>query len=566
MSTDVRGKVAYLNAAAENIIGWSLLEASGRPVEQVFQIIDVTADGATRNPMALAVKENKTVGLTPNCVLIRRDGIEAAIEDSAAPIHDRRGNVAGAVMVFRDVSMARALSHRLSHLAQHDTLTDLPNRVLLKDRITQAIANAQRHRQQLAVLFLDLDNFKQINDSLGRDVGDRVLQWAAHRLVNCVRSTDTVSRQGGDEFVILLSEIKCAQDADMCAEAMLSALRMPACIEQHDLNLSASIGIATYPGNATDADTIMRHADRAMHHAKKSGSNTYKFYEPGMNGRAVERQSLERGLRQAIDQQQFVLHYQPRINLLTGAIIGVETLLRWRHPQRGLVLPAQFMTTAEESGLIVPIGQWVLRESVRQGRSWLDAGLSKLRVAINVSAVELHARDFLAGVDAILSETGFAPCNLELELTETFLMRDSKAIAEVLQDLKSIGVRITLDDFGTGNASLTDLRRLPINALKIDQSFIRDLSVDGVNAGITSAIINAGRDLRIQVVAEGVETREQFECLRQQNCPEGQGFYFSRAVDAEGLARVLGRGTTAQSLAEDAGASAPYSRLVAANA
>jgi diguanylate cyclase (GGDEF)-like protein len=463
------------------------------------------------------------------------------------------------------MSTARALSHRMSDLAQHDTLTDLPNRVLLKDRITQAIGNAQRHQQQLAVLCLNLDNFKQLNDSLGHGVGDRVLQWVANRLVSCVRSTDTVSRQEGDEFVILLSQVTCAQDADVCAETLLSALSMPACIERHDLYLSASIGIATYPGDGTDADTILRHADRALYHAKHSGSNNYKFFEPGMNGRVVERQSLENGLRQGIDRGQFVLHYQPIINLITGAIIGVEALLRWRHPQRGLVLPAQFMRIAEESGLIVPIGQWVLRESVRQGRSWRDAGLSKLRMAINVSAAEFHARDFLSGVDAILSETGFAPGDLEFDLTEAFLMRESKAISGVLQELKSIGVRITLDDFGTGQANLSHLRRLPIDALKIDQSFIRDLTVEGGNASIVNAIISMGRGLRIQVVAEGVETRRQFECLRQQSCPEGQGFFFSRAVDAEDFAQVLGRGISAPSLSEGTGASAPYPRLIAAN-
>ena len=443
-----------------------------------------------------------------------------------------------------------------SNPAQLDTLAGLHNGVLLKDRITQAVANAQRNRQQLAVLFLKLDNFEQINDSLGHAIGERVLHWVAERLRGCVRATDTVSWHGGDEFVILLSEVRRAQDAEVCAETILSVLSMPASIDHHDVYLSACIGIATYPEDATDADTIIRHADRAMDHARHRGSNTYEFFEPAMNGHALERQSLENGLRQAIDREQFVLHYQPRINLATGTIIGVEALVRWRHPQFGLMLPAQFITIAEESGLMVPIGQWVLRESIRQGRRWLDAGLSKLHVAINVCAAELRARDFCEGVAAILSQTGFAPCNLELQMTEALLMRDSKTIETILQDLKSIGVRITLDGFGTGYASLSHLSRLPIDALNINQSFVRELAADGGNAGIVGAIIGMGQALRIQVVAEGVETRGQFEYLRQQNCPEGQGFYFSRAVDAEALGRIL---------SAQAGASAPYRRLVAAN-
>jgi diguanylate cyclase (GGDEF)-like protein len=454
---------------------------------------------------------------------------------------------------FHDVSLGRPFSHRMSHLAEHDTLSlaDLPSHLILKDRITQAIGNAQRHRHQLAVLSVDLDNFKQINDTLGHGIGDKALQWVAQRLLSCVRSTDTVSREHGDEFVILLSEVKRAQDAEVCAETMLSALSMPACIDQHDLYLSASIGIATYPQDATDAETVIRHARWAMYRAKNSGSNTFKFFEPVMNGRTVQRQTLENSLRHAIDADQFVLHYQPRINLFTGALTGVETLLRWRDPQSGLVLPGQFLTVAEESGLIVPIGRWVLREGVRQSRSWLDAGLPALPLAINVSAAEVHARDFVGGVDAILTETGIAPCNLELELTEAVLMRDIDAVAGVLQDLKSMGVRITLDGFGTGYASLSHLRRLPIDTLKIDRSFIRDLGAEGGTASIVAAIIAMGKGLGFQVVAEGIETQEQWQYLREQNCVEGQGFYFSPAIDAENLAHVLaGDGALALPLSE----------------
>ena len=298
-----------------------------------------TTREAAQNPMALAIRENRTVGLTPNCVLIRRDGVETAIEDSAAPIHDRRGQVTGAVMVFHDVSTARALSLRMAYLAQHDSLTDLPNRILLNDRLSQAIALAHRHRQKLAVLFLDMDRFKHINDSLGHAIGDRLLQSVAQRLVACVRSSDTVSRQGGDEFVILLSEVAHAEDAAVSAYKILLALGAPHPIDKHELHVTASIGIATYPDDGTEAETLLKNADSAMYHAKDSGRNNYQFFKPEMNARAVERQCLEDGLRHAIERQEFVLHYQPKMNLETGAIIGVEALIRWRHPERGLVPP-----------------------------------------------------------------------------------------------------------------------------------------------------------------------------------------------------------------------------------
>lgn len=542
MSTDVGGHVTYLNVVAESLTGWSREEAGGHPVEEVFRIIDASTREAVQNPMALAIREDKTVGLTPNCLLIRRDGIEAAIEDSAAPIHDRRGQVTGAVMVFHDVSKARAMSLRMSYLAQHDDLTDLPNRILLNDRLTQAMALARRHRRKLAVLFLDGDRFKHINDTLGHAIGDRLLQSVAQRLLACVRSSDTVSRQGGDEFVILLSEVTHARDAAVSADKILQALSTPHRIDQHDVHLTVSIGIVTYPDDGTDAETLLKNADFAMYDAKNNGRNNYQFFKPDMNVRAMERQSLESGLRDAIERQEFVLHYQPRMNLETGAIIGVEALIRWRHPERGLVPPVQFIPIAEENGLIVPIGRWVLREACHQARAWQDAGLRPMRIAVNVSAVELRAKDFVAGVRDTLTESGLDPRYLELELTETFLMqdsKDSKSTAAVLQALKGMGVQLALDDFGTGYSSLSYLKRFPIDTLKIDQSFVRDLTTDADDASIVTAVISMGKSLHMGVVAEGVETREQLAFLQEQSCPEGQGYYFSRPVAAEEFTLLL---------------------------
>jgi len=539
ISTDMLGSVVYLNAVAERMTGWSLAEATGHSTEEVFRIIDASTRAVAGNPMALAIRENKIVGLTANCVLIRRDGEEVAIEDSAAPIRDRRGHVTGAVMVFRDVSKARALTLTMAYLAQHDSLTDLPNRLLLQDRMAQAIAQARRHQKQLALLFLDVDRFKNVNDSLGHDVGDHSLQTVAQRLLACVRSTDTVSRQGGDEFVVLLSEVTDAQDAAVSAEKILAALSVPYEIDEHEVHLTVSIGIVTYPADGADTATLLKNADVAMYHAKESGRNNYQFFKPEMNAHAAARQSLENDLRHAIERNEFVLHYQPKVSLETGAVTGVEALVRWRHPIRGLVPTAQFISIAEDSGLIVPIGRWVLREGCRQARSWQDAGLPSVRVAINVSAVELRAKGFVTAVHDILTETRLEPRYLELELTETFLMQDSTSTSEVLLSLKEMGVRIALDDFGTGYSSLSYLRRFPIDIVKIDRSFVRDLTTDDDDASIVSAVISMGSRLHMEVVAEGVETREQLAFLQEQGCPEGQGYYFSRPMVPAECAKLL---------------------------
>jgi diguanylate cyclase (GGDEF)-like protein/PAS domain S-box-containing protein len=540
LSIDLRGRVTYLNVVAESMTGWSRAEAMGEPVEEVFRIIDGMTRKPAPNPMEVAIRKNTIVGLTPNCVLIRRDGVEAAIEDSAAPIHDRRGQVSGAVMVFHDVSAARAAATRMSYLAQHDSLTDLPNRILFNDRLTQAMALAHRRRQKLAVLYLDVDRFKQINDSLGHAIGDRLLQSMATRLRECVRNSDTVSRQGGDEFVILLSEISQAQDAAISADKILLALSTSHRIDAHDLHITVSIGIVIYPDDGTDSEALLTNADFAMYHAKESGRNNYQFFKADMNVRAIERQSVQEGLRHAVKKKEFLLVYQPQIDLDKGAIVGLEALIRWNHPERGLVPPMHFIPIAEECGVIVPIGRWVMHEACRQARVWQDSGLPPMRVAINISAVELSAKDFVAGVREILLETGVDPSYLELELTETFLMQDSKSTAEVLRALKGMGVRLALDDFGTGYSSLSYLRRFPIDTLKIDRSFVRDITSDIDDASIVSAVISMGKSLHLRVVAEGVETAEQLAFLQERQCPEGQGHYFSKPVVAADFTRLLG--------------------------
>jgi diguanylate cyclase (GGDEF)-like protein/PAS domain S-box-containing protein len=549
ISTDASDHVTYLNAVAEGLTGWANDEAFGRTLEEVLRIVDATTRKAVQNPLSLAIRENKTVALAPNCILVRRDGIETAIEDSTAPIHDRRGAVTGAVMVFHDVSVARAMTLKMSYLAQHDSLTDLPNRVLLYDRLREAIALSSRYGRKLAVLFLDLDRFKHINDSLGHIVGDRLLQSVAHRLITCVRSSDTVSRQGGDEFVVLLWEVKHAQDAAITAEKILTALREPHQIDGHELHVTGSIGIVTYPDDGTDAETLMKKADFAMYHAKDVGHDNYQFFKSAMNIRAMERQALEDGLRHAIERGELSLHYQSKIDLATGVIVGVEALIRWRHAERGLVSPGEFIAIAEACGLIVPIGRWVLREACRQSRAWQLAGLPPTGIAVNISAVELRAPGFVAGVRTILQETSLNPRCLELELTETALMEDSRSVAVVLKELKNIGVLLALDDFGTGYSSLSYLKRFPIDALKIDRSFVRDLTTNEDDAGIVTAVIGLGRNLHMQVVAEGVETKEQLAILQEYGCPHGQGYYFSRPLPALEFGRLLESGDTALAVA-----------------
>ncbi len=542
LSTDILGNVTYLNVVAEKFTGWPCAEAIGRPLGEVFHIIDGATRKRSPNPMEFAIQANKTVKLTPNCILIRRDGSESSIEDSAAPIHDRYGSITGAVIVFHDVTESRAITEEMSHLAQHDILTDLPNRLLLKDRINQAIAAARRNNTKVAVLFLDLDGFKNINDSLGHAVGDNVLQSVAKCLVRCVRKSDTVSRQGGDEFVVLLSEIKQPSDAGITARKILAGVTASHKIELQSLQLMASIGLSTYPEDGQDAESLLKNADTAMYEGKKRGPNNYQFFDQDMNTRIIERQRTEADLRGALEHQEFVLHYQPKINLQTGKITGAEALIRWLRPDRGLVSPLQFIPIAEESGHILVIGQWVLREACRQAQAWIDSGLHATPVAVNVSSLEFRSEGFLDSLRAILKETRLDPRYLELELTESVLMQHAESSALVLGALKSIGVRLAVDDFGTGYSSLSYLKRFPIDCLKIDQSFVRDIATDTDDATIVSAVITMSKSLRHCVIAEGVETEEQLTFLQAYGCDEAQGYYFSKPVVAHQFGKLLETG------------------------
>ncbi len=544
LCTDISGNITYLNLVAEAMTGWRREEATGKPLAEVFRIIDGPTRKTARDPMEMAVAQNRTVGLTVNCVLIRRDGFESAIEDSAAPIHDRAGRVIGAVIVFHDVSAARAMSIQMTHSAQHDVVTNLPNRLLLSDRISQAIALANRQNRPVALIFLDLDRFKYINDSLGHSTGDQLLCSVSKRLLASVRRSDTVSRLGGDEFVILLSEITYPEDAATSAKKILLSLQAPHSIGGQDLHIDGSIGISIYPYDGEDAETLIKNADTAMYHAKESGRDNFQFFKAEMNLRAMERQSLEGSLRRALEREEFLLHYQPTVNLDSGEITGVEALIRWRQSDRGLVPASQFVPIAEDCGLIIPIGRWVLREACRQARAWQDAGLPPLPIAVNVSAVEFREKGFVESVRTILSETGLAARYLKLELTERVLMDDVESTASVLQELKIMGVHLAVDDFGTGYSSLSYLRQFPIDVLKIDQSFVQQITADPDDSTIVSAIINMGKSLKHLVVAEGIETQLQRAYLQALSCAEGQGYLFSRPLAADQFAHLLQTSTT----------------------
>jgi len=540
--TDISGKITFLNLVAEKMLGWTWQEAAGQPLAEIFRILDATSREPIPNPMEMAVRQNRTVHLPSNCILLRRDGFEIPIEDSVAPIHDREGRASGAVIVFHDVSASRALALQMAHSAQHDFLTGLPNRMLLNDRISQAISLAPRHMKKVVVLFLDLDGFKHINDSLGHPVGDKLLQSVAERLVDCVRGSDTVSRQGGDEFVVLLSEVEQADDAAITARRMLQAVAEPHSIDQHDLHVTTSIGVSVYPDDGLDAETLIKNADTAMYQAKENGRQSYQFFKPAMNARAVERQSIEEILRRALERQEFALHYQPKVNLRTGKITGAEALIRWTHPIRGPLSPEQFIPVAEDCGLILPIGNWVLREASKQARAWVDAGLPLATMAVNISAVQFRDENFLEGVFAILEDTGLDPGSLELELTESVLMKHAESTASILDALKAKGVQLAVDDFGTGYSSLSYLRKFPIDALKIDQSFVRQITAAPGETTIVAAVISMGRSLKLRVVAEGVETREELAFLQAHHCEEAQGFYFSPPVLPQQFAVLLETG------------------------
>jgi diguanylate cyclase (GGDEF)-like protein/PAS domain S-box-containing protein len=539
VSVDAGGRVEFMNEAASKLTGWHPADATGRPAADVIRLLGKTTLEPLTNPLDVVLERGTPLRMPVGTILVRRDGSETAIEDSTAPIHDHNGALSGAVMVFHDVTSAQQLVLQMTHLASHDVLTDLPNRAMLDDRIQQAVASGERNNAPFAVLYLDLDRFKRINDSLGHPVGDMLLCSVADRLRACVRNSDTVCRQGGDEFLVLLADQQNQHHAAVAAEKILSELGRPHEIGGHELFIGASIGISLFPDDGRDAATLIKNADTAMYRAKANGRCNAQFYKHDMNLLAVERQHMEADLRRALERNEFTLHYQVKVELMSGRISGAEALLRWEHPEHGMVPPGRFLPVAEDFGLLGPLGCWVMKEACAQAQRWKDGGFALDTMAVNVSAQEFRRRDFAGSVRAVLEETGLDPACLELEISESSLMRDVEASNTILLSLKELGVRIVVDDFGTGYSSLSCLTRFPLDALKIDRSFVSAIGAPGDANVIASVAIAMGSTLKYRIIAQGVEAQAQVDFLKARSCTEGQGFFFGGPLTASEFARRM---------------------------
>ncbi|WP_454864398.1 putative bifunctional diguanylate cyclase/phosphodiesterase [Pseudomonas rhizophila] len=425
---------------------------------------------------------------------------------------------------------------KVSHLLQYDVLTELPNSMLLGDRLTQAMAQCRRHDRQLAVMFIGMDRFKRINNALGHPVGDEMLKRVARALATVVRESDSVFRYGSDEFVVILGDITDSQQTKGVADKLLTAISTPHPIDGHDLTVTASLGISMYPADGFDAVALIKKAETAMRNVKETGPNDYRFFTEDMNRRARQQQTIESGLRLALQRKEFVLHYQPKIDLRSGKVVGAEALVRWNRPDIGLIYPSDFIPVAEDSGLIVPLSQWVLQEACQQACRWQADGMRPLYLSVNVSTIDFRQRGFVEGIARTLKETGLDPTQLELEITESVLMQNVDTTVAILKAVKRLGIRLAIDDFGTGYSSLSYLQKFPVDVLKIDQSFVGDLSIDSNDAKLVSTIISLGKSLNLHIIAEGVETLEQLEFLKAHQCEEAQGYYFSKAVEPQAFA------------------------------
>ena len=530
--------ILYVNPAFERLTGYSSDEVIGRDCS--FLQGEDRAQPAIQEIRAAIRDQRDGHALLRN---YRKDGSLYWNDLHITPVRDpESGRVTHFVGVQHDVTEAKHYQDELEHQANHDALTGLPNRNLLNDRLEQAVIQARRRQTTLTVALLDLDQFKQINDSLGHGSGDRVLKIVAERLAACVREGDTVARLGGDEFVVVLSGQDSDEGAIQVIERIVRSIGEPVITDGRELVVTCSIGVASYPSHGADAETLLRNADSAMYGVKHQARDGVQFYSTEMNARIGDRLALTSALRRALERKEFELHYQPQIDLTTGRIFGAEALIRWRQPSLGIVYPEAFIPAAEESGLIEAIGTWTLQTACRQNQRWQEAGLPPVTVAVNLSARQFRRRGVVASVAQILRESRLKPAWLELELTESMMMHSVEEVIETLEELKALGVQVTVDDFGVGYSSLNYLKRFPVDRLKIDRSFVQDIGSDPDDAAIAQAIVALGRSLQMHVVAEGVESSFQLACLRDVGCDEAQGYYFSRPLPAAQFELLLARG------------------------
>ncbi|WP_321573666.1 bifunctional diguanylate cyclase/phosphodiesterase [Nitrogeniibacter aestuarii] len=523
---DHRFRIVSVNPALERISGFTRSGLIGR------HCADLLTDGFTDSRIWLttAAEIQREGHWTGELELVRPSGSAYPAWVSVGEVTNDAGHATHFVVSISDISDQKRTEQRLRHLAEYDALTSLPNRVLLLDRMANAILSARRHGHHLAVLFIDLDRFKNINDSLGHAVGDELLRQVAHRLSGIVRGSDTVSRLGGDEFVVLLTELDTPGRAATIASKMISSLAAPFYLDGHELTITPSIGITVFPEDGDNRDILLKNADAAMYHAKENGRNGYQFFTSELNERAQLRLELENDLRRALSRHEFALAFQPQFDLRSGQLVGAEALVRWHHPERGMIPPDQFIPIAEETGLIVPLGAWILRQACANGQKWRDEGLPDITIAVNVSAMQVRRGQFDAVVLEALSETGFPPDLLELEVTESALMTNQDHVSSTLKAVQSLGVKLAIDDFGTGYSSLGYLKRFSLDKLKIDRSFIDDLPDDKEDAHLTRAIIGIGHNLDMKVIAEGVETEAQEAFLSELGCDLAQGYLYARPL------------------------------------
>lgn len=529
--------VIYVNRAFERITGYTPEEALGRNCR--FLLGD-DHDQPELDTIRTALRECREARVTLRNY--RKDGTLFWNDLYIAPVRNENGEVTNYVGIQNDISDSRTYQAELEHQANYDTLTGLPNRNLMHDRLKQAISHARRYHKVMAVAFIDLDNFKLVNDSLGHSAGDRLLTTVADRLKVCVRSSDTVARLSGDEFVLILFDQNDETIINNTMQRILSEVSLPCRLEDREFFVSCSIGYSLYPKDGETPEMLLKSADAAMYHAKEQGRNNFQPYAPDMEVKASARLELGTDLRQAIDRNELFLCYQARVDLSDGSICGMEALIRWHHPRLGLISPSQFIPIAEETGLISQIGEWVLRSACVQTKDWLDRGLPPVTVSVNLSARQFVKKDLIQIVAKILEESGLPPQQLELELTESLIMHNAELFISTLRNLKSLGILLSVDDFGTGFSSLSYLKRFPIDRLKIDRSFVHDVSEDSDSSAIARAVIHLGHSMGLKVIAEGVETPEELAFMREHKCDELQGYFFSAPLPAEEFEHILAAG------------------------